>query len=412
MPRFSYTAYDDRGARAAGMIEAETREAAVEALFRQGRYPLDLVEGGRIAAPRWWEREILLSGGAPSRGLALLTRELATLVKADLAVDEALRIAQVQPLMPGRVRQTIARVLGRVLEGASLSEAFQAEGQAGGRAFPAYYVHVVRAGEAAGTLGQTLEELAGFLERSAELRGRIGSALLYPAMLMVAAVVAVAVIMSVLIPTIAPLFTDAGVEPPFIIGFLLGLQGATASHWPLALAAVAAAAVGFLVLSRNASWRLWRDRQLLRLPLVAGLVENGQTAIVARTLATLLRNGVPMLQALEIAGDVLSNRAMAAALRASAAEVKEGAALSGALARAGLFPELALRLTAVGEQTGQLDAMLDRVGSIYEQALQRQLGRLTNLLTPVLTLAMGALVGGLLLSVMGAIASVNDLALR
>jgi general secretion pathway protein F len=408
MPRFSYTAYDDRGARAAGVIEAETREAAVEALFRQGRYPLDLAEGGRIAAPRWWERDIVLSGASLGRGLALLTRELATLVKADLPVDEALRIAHVQPLMPGRVRQTIARVLGRVLEGASLSEAFQAEG----RAFPAYYVHVVRAGEAAGTLGQTLDELAGFLERSAEFRSRIGAALLYPAMLMLAAVAAIAVIMAVLIPTIAPLFTDAGVEPPFIIGFLLGAQAALAAHWLLGVTVVAAATVGLVALSRSACWRLWRDRQLLRMPLVAGLVENGQTAIMTRTLATLLRNGVPMLQALQIAGDVLSNHAMAGALRACAAEVKEGATLSGALGRAGLFPELALRLTAVGEQTGQLDAMLDRVGSIYELALQRQLGRLTSLLTPILTLAMGALVGGLLLSVMGAIASVNDLALR
>jgi general secretion pathway protein F len=408
MPRFSYTAYDDRGVRAAGVIEAETRDAAVEALFRQGRYPLDLVEGGRIPTPRWWEREILLSSGSLGRGMALLTRELATLVKADLPVDEALRIAHVQPLMPARVRQTIARVLGRVLEGASLSEAFQAEG----RAFPAYYVHVVRAGEAAGTLGPTLDELAGFLERSAEFRARVGLALLYPAMLVVAAAAAVAVIMTVLIPTIAPLFTDAGVEPPLIIGFLLGLQGALASHWLLALSAMTATALGLLVVSRSAGWRLWRDRQLLRLPLVAGLVENGQTAIMTRTLATLLRNGVPMLQALQIAGDVLSNRAMAAALRECAGEVKEGATLSGAMGRAGLFPELALRLAAVGEQTGQLDAMLDRVGGIYELALQRQLGRLTNLLTPVLTLAMGALVGGLLLSVMGAIASVNELALR
>ena len=408
MPRFSYTAYDDRGARAAGVIEAETREAAVDALFRQGQYPLDLVEGGRIAAPRWWEREIVLSRGSLGRGLALLTRELATLVKADLPVDEALRIAHVQPLMPGRVRQAIAAVLARVLEGASLSEAFQADG----RAFPAYYVHVVRAGEAAGSLGPTLEELAGFLERSAEFRARVGAALLYPAMLLLAAVAAVAVIVAVLIPAIAPLFTDAGVEPPAVIGVLLGLQETLASRWPFLLAAAAAAAAGLLSLSRNARWRLWRDRQLLRLPLVAGLVENGQTAIVTRTLATLLRNGVPMLQALQIAGDVLSNSAMAAALRACAAEVKEGAALSGALGRSGLFPELALRLTAVGEQTGQLDAMLDRVGNIYELALQRQLGRLTGLLTPVLTLAMGALVGGLLLSVMGAIASVNDLALR
>jgi general secretion pathway protein F len=408
MPRFSYTAYDDRGARAFGVIEAETREAAVEALFRQGRYPLEMVEGGRTPAPRWWERELFVSGGSLGRGLALLTRELATLVKADLPVDEALRVAHVQPLMPGRVRQTIASVLGRVLEGASLSEAFQAEG----RAFPSYYVHVVRAGEAAGTLGQTLDELAAFLERSAEFRARVGSALLYPALLMAAAVAAVVVIMTVLIPTIAPLFTDAGVEPPFIISFLLGVQGTLTSHWPLALSTMIAVAVGLLALSRSARWRLWGDRQLLRLPLVAGLVENGQTAILTRTLATLLRNGVPMLQALQIAGDVLSNRVMAAALRECAGEVKEGATLSGALGRSGIFPELALRLTAVGEQTGQLDTMLDRVGSIYELALQRQLGRLTSLLTPVLTLTMGLLVGGLLLSVMGAIASVNELALR
>jgi general secretion pathway protein F len=119
-----------------------------------------------------------------------------------------------------------------------------------------------------------------------------------------------------------------------------------------------------------------------------------------------------MLQALQIAGDVLTNRAMAVAVRHCADEVREGATLMAAMGRSGLFPELALRLTGVGEQTGQLDIMLDRVGSIYESALQQQLSRLSNLLTPVLTLTMGLLVGGLLLSVMGAIAGINDLALR
>src|SRR5688572_10015863 len=120
--------------------------------------------------------------------------------------------------MPARVRQIIAGILGRVLEGASLSEALRAQGPT----FPAYYVHIVRAGEAAGALGQTLDELAAFLERSAEFRARIASALLYPAMLSIAAAAALAVIMLVLIPTIAPMFADAGVEPPFMIGFLLG----------------------------------------------------------------------------------------------------------------------------------------------------------------------------------------------
>ncbi len=408
MPRFSYIAYDDRGARTTGMIEAETREAAVEALFRLGRHPLDLVEGTRLPAPRWWERELFASGALSRSGLALFTRELATLLKADLPLDEALRIAHVQPLMPGRVRQTIAAVLSRVLEGASLSEALAAQGTT----FPAYYVHIVRAGEAAGTVGQTLDELAGFLEKATEFRAQITAALLYPAMLMVAAAAALAVITFVLIPTIAPIFSEAGVQPPFIIGLLLGLQEAIAAHWLLMLLAASAAVAALVAATRNEHWRVWRDRQLLQLPLIARVVQNGQTALMARTLGTLVRNGVPILQALQVTGDVLGNRAMAAALRTCAGEVKEGATLSVALGSPGLFPELALRLTGVGEQTGQLEVMLDRVGNIYEAAVQQQLGRLTNLLTPVLTLAMGALVGGLLLSVMGAITSVNELALQ
>jgi general secretion pathway protein F len=408
MPRFSYTAYDETGARAAGVIDAETREAALESLHRQGRYPLELVEGSRPPAPRWWERELTLSRSLSSRGLALFTRELATLIKAELPVDEALRIAHVQPLMPARVRHTIAVVLARVLEGASLSEALGAEAGA----FPAYYVHIVRAGEAAGTLGQTLDELAGFLERSAEFRSRIGSALVYPALLLVAAAIAVTVIMTVLIPTIAPLFHDAGVAPPFIIGLLLDVQEAIAAHWLLALVGVGVAAAAVLALTRNERWRAWRDRQLLRLPIVAGLIRSGETAVMTRTLGTLIRNGVPMLQALQITGDVLSNRAMAAAVRGCAVEVKEGATLMGALGRSGVLPELALRLTGVGEQTGQLDVMLERAGNIYEQALQQQLGRLSTLITPLLTIGIGMIVGGLILSVMGAIVGVNDLALR
>jgi len=408
MPRFSYTAYDDSGARAAGVIDCETRESAIDSLFRQGRYPLDLVEGTRAPAPRWWERELFASRSLSRRGLALLTRELATLVKAELPVDEALRIAHLQPLMPSRARQTIATALSRVLEGASLSEALEALGGA----FPAYYVHIVRAGEAAGTLGQTLDELAGFLERAAEFRSRIGSALLYPALLLVAAGGAVLVIMTVLIPTIAPLFRDAGVEPPFIIKFLLDVQETVAAHWLLAILAIVAVGGGLVTLARNERWRVWRDRRLLRVPVVCSLIQNGQTAIMTRTLGTLIRNGVPMLQALQIAGDVLSNRAMAVAVRNCAGEVKQGASLMSALSRSDVFPELALRLTGVGEQTGQLEVMLERVGSIYEQALQQQLGRLSNLLTPVLTIVIGVLVGGLLLSVMGAIGSVNELAVR
>ena len=408
MPRFSYTAYDESGQRASGVVESDSREAAVESLFRQGRYPLELTEGSRVRSERWWEREVFGSRALSRSGLALLTRELATLVKADLPLDEALHIASLQPLMPARVRQVVGSILDRVREGGSLSEGCDA--QVG--AFPAYYSRIVHAGETAGTLGETLDELAGFLERSAEFRARIGSALLYPALLLVAAAGALAVIVGVLIPTIAPLFKDAGVQPPFIIQFLVDVQEAITNHWLLALLFIAALIVGCIALAQNNSWRHRRDRMLLQLPLVSNLILNSQTATMSRTLGTLIRSGVPLLSALQITAKALSNRAMAAAVEQSAEEVKEGATLMASLTRAGIFPELALRLAGVGEQTGQLEVMLERVAVIYEATLQRQLLRVTSLLTPVLTIVIGVLVGGLLLSVMSAIFSVNELAFK
>ena len=406
MPRFSYTAYDVSGARGRGVIDADNREAAIESLFRQGRYPLELIEGSAGWAPRWWERELFVRG-LSQRNLALLTRELATLVKAELPIDESLRITCLQPLMPKHARQIVGQVLGRVLEGASLSDAFQAQG-----AFPPYYAQVVRAGETAGMLGQALDDLARFLERATEFRSRVGSALLYPALLLVAALGTVLVITTILVPTIAPLFQEAGAQPPFIVQALLTVQEGIANHWLLAVLAITALAGGSVALARNERWRLWWDRTMLKVPLVSTLVRSGQTASMTRTLGTLIRNGVPLLRALQVTSGVLSNRAMAEAMRDCAGEVSEGAGLASSLERSGLFPELALRLTRVGEQTGQLDVMLERVGSIYESALQRQLLRLTNLLTPVLTIVIGVLVGGLLLSVMGAIVGLNELALR
>jgi len=408
MARFSYTAYDHRGARTAGEISAETRESALEALSRQGRFPLELVEGGAVAAPRWWEREVFAPGPLARRNLALLTRELATLVKAELPVDEALRIVSLQPLMGTRARGVVAAVLARVLDGASLSEALQGQKQA----LPEFYWRIIHAGETSGTLGQALDELATFLERSAEFRAKVASALVYPVTLLIAAGAALAIILMILVPTIAPMFKDAGRDPPAVIQVLISIQEFIAAHWLLVLLALAALIAGAITVSRNERWRLARDRAFMRVPLLSGLIENGETATLARTLGTMVKNGVPLLQALEVTGDSLSNRAMAAAVHACAAQMREGGTLVGSLVRSGVFPELSLRLIAVGEQSGQLETMLARVAEIYEAALQRQLQRITSLLTPILTVCIGLVVGGLLLSVMGAIVSVNDLALQ
>jgi general secretion pathway protein F len=410
MPRYSYKAYDAKGGRLTGEIESETREAALEALVRQGRYALELVEGGGGSAPSlpWWQQEVFSSRRLSQQNITLFTRELATLIKAELPIDESLRIVVLQPLISARTRQTVAAVLARVLDGASLSEAMSAQEGA----FPEYFWRIVHAGEASGTLGAALEDLAHLLDRSMEFRSRVVSALVYPATLLFAAGAALTIVMTILIPTIAPMFKEAGKEPPALIGSLIALQDFLSEHWFATLLVAALAIAAVMALFRQDAWRLMRDRMVLRLPLISGLVENGQTAVFARTLGTMIKSGVPMLRALAVAGDALRNRAMSGAVHACATEMREGGGLVGVLGKSKLFPELSLRLISVGEQSGQLDTMLGRVADIYEAALQRQLDRVTSLLTPILTIVIGVVVGGLILSVIGAIVSVNELALQ
>jgi general secretion pathway protein F len=409
MPRYSYKAYDENGGRLVGVIDSETREAALEALLRQGRYALELVEGGGPGpALPWWQREVFSSRRLSQQNIALLTRELATLVKAELPIDEALRIVHLQPLISPRTRAAVASVLARVLDGAALSEALSAQNGA----FPEYYWRIVHAGEASGTLGTALDDLAHLLDRSMEFRSRIVSALIYPATLLIAAAAALIIVLMILIPTIAPMFKEAGKEPPALIGGLIAIQDFLTGHWLVTLLLSTLLLAGLVALFRQRAWRRLRDRMVLRLPLISGLVENGQTAVFARTLGSMIKSGVPMLRALAVAADALRNLAMSEAVHACANDMREGGGLVASLGKSALFPELSLRLIGVGEQSGQLDTMLGRVADIYEGALQRQLDRITTLLTPILTIVIGIVVGGLILSVIGAIVSVNELALQ
>lgn len=408
MPRYRFRAYDQHGALTRGEIDTQSREAALEAIHRRGHFPLEVVEDRPGKTERWWEREVFGGGSLPLSGLSLFTRELATLIRADLPLDEALRIVALQPLIPAKIRRVTQAVLEGVRQGDSLSGALAARG----KDFPEYYWRLVQAGEASGSLGEVLEDISAFLERSNEVRGQVSSALLYPMVLLAAACAAIVVILTVLVPTVVPLFKDAGAEPPATIQFLVDAQNAVARNWFVVLVLLAAGVVGLIAAGRNKSVRLSFHRLILRIPIVGGLIADRETARFSRTLATLTRNGVPMLEAVQISGSVLRNQAFVNAVAVAREALKEGGTLSAPLVKSGLFSELSLRLMAVGEQTGQLDVMLMRVATVYEAALQRQLGRLMSLLTPVLTLFIGGLVGGLILSVMSAILSVNELAFK
>jgi general secretion pathway protein F len=275
-----------------------------------------------------------------------------------------------------------------------------------------FYCSMVRAGEAGGNLAEVLRQLAAFLERSVETRARIRSALVYPCVLVLMALGALVLIATVLLPTLVPIFRDAGAEPPYLIQRMLEAQAMVAEHWIVLCVIAAAAVVGLVALWQYPQARIAGHRLVLRLPVLGDLVTLGETAKLARTLASLLGSGVPMLTALRIVGNVAGNAVFTAALAEASEEVKEGRMLSQALHESGVFPGLMLRLIAVGEETGRLEPMLRHVEKIFETQVHRRLEQLLTLLTPALTIVMGLIVGGLIMSVMSAILSINELAIK
>lgn len=408
MIRYRYQAYDGRGVLVTGALDSISREAALAALVARGEHAIAIEEAGGAEAASWWQGLTATGMGLRDADRLAFTRELSSLIKADLPVDEALAIMVLQPGLAPRVKAATVRLREGVREGLSLSRALAAEGAS----FPEYYWRAVAAGESAGAIAEVLSELTQYMERSADVRSKVGAALAYPLLLLVTALAAVCVVTLVLIPSVMPLFADAGVSPPLLLSALAAIQAFVREH-ALALAGAGlllAAALAFA--ATDVSLTLARDKAALRLPLLGGLIETRETARLTRILATLLKNGVALLDALRSAGPAMGNSVYNAAIAEAAGRIAEGSSLSKELASSGLFGELAVRLAGVGEKTGQLDVMLMRAAEIHEAALMRRFDRLTRMLGPALTLVAGLMAGGLILSVMNAILSINDLALR
>lgn len=406
MPTFRYHAYSARGEFAQGSVEAASQHDANEVLFLQGLMAFQLQPNEQAAKP-WWQREVFAGQRSLRTELATLTRELATLIGAEIPLDDALRILSDQAVSAG-MRALATNLLADVLNGAALSEAMQKQP----RAFSADYVSIVRAGEVGGTVGQVFEELADLLERRLEVRGRIQSALIYPAILVTMSLITLVIIVTVLVPSIVSAFAESGRSLPAAVQFLMMVR----SRWPEVLAGVTISAVAgtwaTFVALRRPHVALLFDRYKLKTPLIANLVLHQETARFARTLGTLLRAGVPLLQASNAACSVIANRYVAGGMHRAIGLVREGASLHQALASETALPTIALRMISVGEEAGKLDQMLLRIAIMFEQQTQRSIDRLMTILTPILTLTMAMLVGGLVMTVMSAILSINELAVQ
>ncbi len=403
MPSFHYRAVSATGETIEGSVQAADKSAVVEQLRNHGHFPLNIDDSGGLAGSLL--RRDLFGARRVSQGdLATATRELATLLKAGMALDRALRVL-IEVTDRQILRDMLSRILEKVQGGASLANAIEGEG----KEFPLFYAGMVRAGEAGGTLHQVLARLADFMERMRDLRESVRSALIYPAILMTMAVLTVIVMFAVVLPQFRPLFEDMGDSLPVLTRVFLAVGDAIQDWWWAGVGVLAVAGLLFFGKLRDPAFRRRWDAFKLSLPLIGDLVRKVETSRFAHTLALLLRGGQPLVDALGIVRDVIGNAALRAALDEVTVRLRQGQGLSTPLAESGIFPTLAVHLIRVGEEGGQLEEMLENLADTYDREVRTATQRLLALLVPLMTIGIGGIIALIIISVLGAFLSVNEI---
>jgi general secretion pathway protein F len=400
--QFQYRAVDPQGKVVEGTVEAAEVPAVVARLHDRGLIPINIASGeaSRARAPRVALPQIQAIGRRRVKGrdLLIMTQELSALVSSGLPLDRGLATLAELADNP-EFKRILTEVLHAVQGGKSLAEAL---GQH--RVFPPLYVNMIRAGEIGGFLELVLQRLAEYLERGQQLRDEVRSALAYPILLTCAMGVSILVLLIYVLPKFSALFTDMGRALPLQARVILGLSDLLRGYWwaGIGLVAMAVGSVRYSIRSPRGrySWDQWK----LRIALVGPLLRKMEVASLARTLGTLLKSGVPMLQALGIVKEVAGNLVISRAIG-----VREGAGIADPLARSGVFPPLAVQMIAVGEETGRLDEMLIRIADHFDREVRVKINQFTRLLEPVMILVMGLGIGFIVISMLSAIFSVNDL---
>ena len=401
MPTFRYKAYSAAGGAVSGVIEAESDRQALQQLKGKGLLPREVHEEQAGEARTG---SVSFRRGVTAAELALFTRRLATLTASSIPLFEAIGSLYEQE-SAGRLKQTLARVRDRIAEGASLSRALASDPAVFGES----YVSMVAAGEASGALDAVLESLADFLEEQEQVRGRVTSALIYPALMVLVGGGVMLFLLTVVIPRIVTIFEDSKAALPLITIALIKVSSFLRGWWWVPAGLLVASVPLYRSAMQRERYRLLRDRLLLRLPLFGDLLQRLILARFARVLGLLLASGVPIIRALEITSEALVNRVYRGFLREVSAEVVQGGSLSGALRKSPLFPPLLVHLAGVGEKSGELEAMLLKAGVAYEREFASRLTRLMGLLEPLLVLGMGLAVGTVVLAVLLPIFELNQL---
>jgi len=406
MSAYSYKALDSNGKVVKGLLEGDSERQVRSQLRSRQLKPVEVSESveksprsrskegvGRFFKPRISESE-----------LSLITRQLATLVQSSMPLDEALA-ATAQQAKKSRTKSLMLQVRGRVLEGHTLAYALGDFPQI----FNEMYCAMVKAGEHAGFLGTVLEQLADYTENSQHTQQKLKGAMIYPVVLIVLSVVVIGVLMVFVVPDLVSMFNHTDQKLPMLTQIVIASSDFFAEKWWVVLFVFVASIAAVKQLLKNPARRKIWHALLLKLPFISGVVTAMDTARFASTLSILTSSGVPLLDGLRIAGEVLRNLKLRAASRAVALDVQEGGSLHRALDQTGVFPPMMVHMVASGEASGELEAMLARSATTQQRELEMTLGNLMAILEPLMIIVMAVIVCSIVFAILLPIIEMNNL---
>ena len=408
MPLYSYRAVSAAGEVATGELEAANESEIVDRLRDQGLLPMQIAQslgvasGGDVArAPR---QSLFAPRRVTREHLLVLTRDLATLLRAGLTLDRALEL-EISLAASLPVATMLQGIRDEVRGGKSLSQALDARRDV----FSRFYVNIVRAGEAGGALGTVLTRLAETMERNKELRDSVRSALIYPTILIFVAVASIMILLVFVVPQFETTFAQAGKALPIPTQIVIAVGTFLRNWWWAVVPAAVLFAAWFRHRGRNPAVRRVRDARLLRMPLLGDLIAKLEVARFARTLSTLLGNGVTLLAGLAIVKETMGNVVLASGFDPVIAKLREGKGFGRPMAETGLYPRLATQMILVGEESGRLEEMLTRVADVYDREVATGIKRFLAVLEPVLILSLAVLVGGIVFSILLGVMGMSEL---
>ena len=403
MVEFAYKATDLSGRIFEGAMEGRDEKAVVESLQKLGYLPIRINairEKGaslKVSIAQYFERVTL-------KDLMIFTQELSTLLEAGLPVDRSLEILT-ELTEKGRFKEIVKDILRKIEAGRSFSEALSSHPSI----FPKLYINMTKAGEAGGILNVVLSRLAKYLQASKEMKDYLVSVLIYPVILTLVSGLSIVILLTFVIPRFARIFSDMGQTIPVPTQIMLTVSQFVRSYWWVLGGGILLAWFGSKVYLKSPEGRVHWDRLKLRMAIIGSLVKQTEVARFSRTLGTLIQSGVPILQAMQIVRETVGNEIIARSIGEVHTGVKQGGGISKTLQKLNVFPPLAVHMITVGEETGKLDEMLIKIAENYEVSLQNALKRFVNLLEPMIILIMGAVVGFIVVSMLLAIFSINEI---